>query len=93
MQSASYSGPDISVALWVKELEMKKWIMDWLQLQRKGQQRIYEDQMSEVKKKALLGTFGTESLVIKRLLLQNLMNYSRIVFCGYTTNSIKPRVF
>ena len=29
---------------------MKKWIMDWLKLQRKGQQRIYEDQMSEVKK-------------------------------------------
>jgi hypothetical protein len=61
VQTATSSEPDISVALWVTELEMKKWIMDWLKLQRKGQQRIYEDQISEVKKKAMLGTFGTET--------------------------------
>ena len=50
MQTASSSEPDISVALWVTGLEMKKWIMDWLKLQRMGQQRIYEDQISQVKK-------------------------------------------
>jgi hypothetical protein len=50
VQTASSSEPGITVALWVTELEMKKWIMDWPKLQRKGQQRIYEDQMSEVKK-------------------------------------------
>jgi len=60
VQTASPSELDISVALWVTELEMKKWIMDWLKLQRKGQQGIYEDQMSEVKK-GMLGTFGTET--------------------------------
>jgi hypothetical protein len=50
VQTESSSEPDINVALWVTEVEMKKWIMDWLKLQRKGQQRIYEDQMSEIKK-------------------------------------------
>jgi hypothetical protein len=52
VQTASSSEPDISVALCVTELEMKKWIMDWMKLQRKGQQSIYEDQMPGVKKKS-----------------------------------------
>ena len=70
---------------------MKKWIMDWLKLQSKGQQRIYEVQISEVKKKLCWVRLALR-LSYKEAAFGELNKLESICVLWIHTNYIKLRV-